>query len=232
MLRTTRKPGAFERLMASVLTIAVAGYSIPAGVLAATQPSGAAEIRGMILLPDGLTPITGVTVKAANLETKQIYSSEKTDKDGIYKLSSLPAGSYDLAVQTSEGLYASDTLVNAVAGKRQIVSLAIRAGVEAQDEPPKPPDDPNAPEGEKKEEPKKEEPKKEEPKKEEPKPEPEPDQTKGKPKGKSFWRSPLGAGIIIVGGAVVVGFAADAIVGDDDELGDDGKSMSGTKRSH
>ena len=212
MLRTTRKAGAFDRFMASLLTLAIAGYSVPANLFASTVPSDAAEISGMILLPDGLTPITGVTVKAANLETKQIYSSEKTSQDGVYRLASLPAGSYDLAVETPDGLYASDTFVDAVAGKRQVVSLAIRSGAqqgiqEGQGEPAKPAEEPPAAEGEKKEE----------PKTDEPATEPQPDQAKGKKKGQSFWRSPLGAGILIVGGAVVIALGVKEWVGDDDE---------------
>lgn len=218
MLRTTRKAGAFDRLMASLLTIAIAGYSVPANLFASTIPSDAAEIGGMILLPDGLTPITGVTVKAANLETKQIYSSEKTSQDGVYRLASLPAGAYDLAVETPDGLYASDAQVNIAPGKRQVVSLAIRTG--AQEEPAKPAEGQPAAEGEKPEG-----------DQEEPATDPQPDQAKGKKKGPGFWRSPLGAGILIVGGAVVIGFAADAIVGDDDGLEESGGGqMSQTKR--
>mgnify|MGYP001584423150 CR=1 FL=1 len=225
MLRTTRKAGAFDRLMAALLTVALAGYSVPANTFASTIASGAAEISGMILLPDGLTPVTGVRVKAANLETKQVYSSEKTSQDGVYRLASLPAGAYDLAVETPDGLYASDALVDAVAGKRQVVSLAIRKGAqpgvrEGRDEPPKPAEGEPAPEGEKKEE----------PKKDEPATEPEPEQVKGKKSGQSFWRTPWGAGILIVGGAIVIGYGADAIVGADDEI--DLDQMSNTRRSN
>ena len=222
MLRTTRRAGAFDRLMATALTFAITVCTIPGSVYAGPVSNGAAEISGIILLPDGLTPITGVKVKAANLETRQIYSSEKTAQDGVYTLTSLPAGTYDLAVETPDGLYAGDTIIPAVAGKRQVVSLAIRTaaqpGLQEGQEPPKPPEGPPPAEPE--------------PKPEEPKAEPEPEQAKGGKRGKSFWRSPLGAGILVVGGAVVVGFAANSIVGDDDDVNEDDNQMSGTKRSN
>ena len=223
MLRSTRRAGAIDRLMASLLTFAVACYTVPANLYAGALPSGVSEISGIILLPDGLTPITGVKVKAANLETKQIYSSEKTALDGVYKLASLPAGSYDLAVETPDGLYASDAVVDAVAGKRQVVSLAIRKTAGVQEEPQKPPEPPENPPAEGEEKPQKPE---------EPPAEPEPEPAKGTKEGKSFWRSPLGAGILIVGGAVVIGVAANEIVGDDDEVGDNDNQMSGTRRGN
>lgn len=219
MLRTTRTTGAFGRLMASLLAVAIAGYSVPANLLASTIPSGAAEISGIILQPDGLTPITGATIKAANLETKEIYSSEKTSRDGVYRLASLPAGSYDLAVETSDGLYASDTLVTAVAGKRQVVSLAIRSGVQEGQESEKPadgqmPQDVNQAEGNK----------------DEPSNEPQPDQAQRK-KRPAFWKS-FGGQSLIVGSALVIGFLwirPDWTDNDDDE---DDDQMSDTRRSN
>jgi hypothetical protein len=205
-----------DRIVAALLTVTLAGTWIPSTALASTTlvaPSArAAEIRGSILGADGLTTIAGVTVKAAHMATHQIYTSNLTGTDGTYKLSDLPAGSYDLAVQTPQGLFAADALVEAKEGRRTTVSLAIRA--DRQDPPPQPP--PDAPkEGEKPPEQKPDEKKPEEGKKEGEKP-PEPQAEKPPKKGGGFWRSPAGAAIAIVAGAVLVGVAASSAVGDDE----------------
>ena len=53
---------------------------------------------------------------------------------------------------------------------------------------------------------------------------PAPD-TAAKKKGTSFWRSKTGASILIVGGAIVLGFGASALSSDNDD-DDDDDSMS------
>jgi len=232
----TKKAGPFERFMAAVLTVAIAGYWVPAASASSLQPAPA-EIRGSVLAADGLTAMRGVSVKAANMQTSEIYTSSPTGDNGAYKLTGLPAGSYDLAVETSQGLYAADMLIDAGAGSRTIVSLALKPGAPSirQDTPP----DPNAPS--KPEDPKPEDPKPEDAKPEDKKPEekkaddkkpeeakPEPQEQKKKKKGKSFWRSPGGAAIAIVGGAIVVGSLASSATNNDD---DDDDSMTPTSAS-
>jgi hypothetical protein len=194
--------------------VALAGYGMPLSTIAnAAVQQNSAEIRGVIVGADGLTAVAGVTVKAANLETSQVFESARTGSDGAYDIAALPAGPYELAVETSAGrLYATDTTVQAGAGKRTMVSLSLR---------------PDNQEGQP-EKPKEEPPKTDEGKPEQPKPdqpaEPAPD-TAAKKKGTSFWRSKTGASILIVGGAIVLGFGASALSSDNDD-DDDDDSMS------
>ena len=152
-----RKARGGDRIVAAVLAVTLATYWIPATALASTAPvapaTRAAEIRGSVFSGDGLTAIAGVSVKAANMETHTIYTSSSTGSDGIYKLTDLPAGSYDLAVQTPQGLFAADALVEAMEGRRTMVSLAIRPAIR-QDPPPPPPPGDAPKEGEKPPEPK------------------------------------------------------------------------------
>ena len=146
------------------------------------------------------------------METRQIYTSARTSETGIYRLGDLPAGSYDLAVETPRGLYAADLLVDASAGRRTAVSLALKTGVQQsgqegqQGQPAEPP---------KGDEKKTDEGKKDEGKKEETPAQPEPQQQKKKKKGGGFWRSPGGAAIAIVVGAALVGAAANSAAGND-----------------
>ncbi|HKY34082.1 MAG TPA: carboxypeptidase-like regulatory domain-containing protein [Candidatus Polarisedimenticolia bacterium] len=207
----TRKAGSLDRMVAGALVLALVAYCIPGPAFAAAAPAAGAsaaavpaEIRGNVLSSDGLTVIPGVSVKAAHLETSTVYSSTKTGPDGVYSLGSLPAGTYDLAVETPEGLFAADTVVAVQAGHRTLVSLALRPGAVRQDTPPEQP----PAEGE--------EQKPEEEKPEETPAQPEPDQKPAKKKG-GFWRSPTGAAIAIVVGAGLVGAAANSAASDDDD---------------
>ncbi|HET6374030.1 MAG TPA: carboxypeptidase-like regulatory domain-containing protein [Candidatus Polarisedimenticolia bacterium] len=217
---TTRRAGAFHRLVAVMLTLAIAGYWVPSVPRAAATRPVTAGIRGNVVRADGLTAVAGVSVKAANMGTKTVYSSPPTGKDGVYSLSNLPPGTYDLAVETPQGLYPSDSFIDAATGRWTIVSLSLR-GVE---DPPAPPPenppaaDPNAPAAEP-------EKPKEEGKKDEAPPEPQPqDQKKKKKKGSSFWKSPGGAAIAIVVGGVLIGAAANSST--NDKADDNDKSMT------
>lgn len=213
MRGVTRRAGAFDRFVAAMVAVTITGYWAPATMGATSQPQ-LAEIRGIVLAADGLTAIVGVSVKAANMQTRHVYTSPPTNENGTYRLDSLPPGSYDLAVETPQGLYAGDLLVDTSAGKRTMVSLALKPGVQQQgqegqqDQPSEPPkgDDKKTEEG-----------KKDEGKKEEQPAQPEPQQQSKKKKGGGFWRSPGGAAIAIVVGAVLVGAAANSAAGNSNE---------------
>src|SRR5262245_10131886 len=112
MQGTTQRAGVFNRFVAAVLTFAIDGYWIPARAFAAVDRPETAGIRGHVVGADGLTAVAGVSVKAANMETKTVFSSAPTGKDGVYSLKNLPPGTYDLAVETPQGLYAADSLID------------------------------------------------------------------------------------------------------------------------
>ena len=212
MRGVTRRLGTLDRLVAMLLTIAISGYWVPVSRAATAQPQFA-EIRGNVLAADGLTAVAGVSVKAANMETRQVYTSQPTGENGIYSLKNLPAGSYDLAVETPRGLYPADTLVDANAGKRLTISLALKPADRSKEDPPPTP----KPEEGKPDEGKKDEGKKDEGKKDQPTTPPEPQPQKKTKKSGGFWRSPGGAAIVIVAGAAIVGVAANNAAGNSSE---------------
>lgn len=216
----TRKAGAFDRMVAAVLMVAIAGYCVPAGAMAATQPTRSAEIRGNVLSADGLRGVAGVSVKAAHLETRQIFTSGSTLQDGTYTLAALPPGTYDLAVETPQGLYVADILVKAEPGRSSMVSLALRPAAPVQSDGQfDVQSDPNADqgqEGQKEGEKKADDAKEKEGQPPAQQPEPQAEKKKKK-KGGGFWRSPGGAAICIVGGAVLIGAGASSATNDDNE---------------
>jgi len=182
-------------MLASVLLVVTPAFADTA------TPPAVAEIGGTVVGADGLTAISGATVKAAHVESQKVYTSATTNRNGSYVLSNLPEGWYDVAVETPNGLFVSGSLVRASAGKRTAASIAL--GTTAQGEettppaadpnaPPQPPADPNTPQ--------------------EP---PAPPEQQQKKKGASFWKSPGGAAILIVGGSLLLAAAASSATDND-----------------
>ncbi|MGH9870472.1 MAG: carboxypeptidase-like regulatory domain-containing protein [Candidatus Polarisedimenticolia bacterium] len=202
--------------------LAMTAYGMP--ISAAVAPGAqASEIVGNVLGPDALTAVSGASVKAAHTTTQKVYASQSTGADGVYKLSDLPPGSYDLAVQTSDGLFPADAVVEVMPGRRTMVSLAIRTDARQEGDKPAdpnapPPADPNAPKPADPNAPKPADPNAPpaQPQGGEKPPEPAP-QPPPKKKGGGFWRSPAGAAIAIVGGAALIGVAANSAASDDEE---------------
>lgn len=207
MARVSRNEGLARQIGAATLVLAMSalpGLAV-AGETGARSAHAMAEIRGTILGADGLKAVEGAIVKAANMKTRAVYTSAATKADGGYSLSGLPAGSYDLAVEMPQGLFVSDALVQAQAGKKTLVSMALRAAASQEEG-----EESQAEEGEKAEGEEGEQPAE---------PEPEPEQEKKKKKGAGFWRSPWGAAIIIVAGAGLVGAAASSATDDAIDVG-------------
>ena len=224
------------RFVALLLVVTMATYSAPVAAATAAAPPASAQVAklgGYVFASDGLSPLAGVNVKAAHLETKTVYTSSNTKPDGRYSMTGLPPGTYELAVQTPEGLFAARTPVKAAAGQRTLVSIAINpkqpqpaGGITAQDPnaPPAPPDpnatapkdpnaaapkDPNTPATPA------------DPNASTP-PEPEPESDKDQ--GGGFFTTTWGATLLIFGGALGVAAAANAWA--DDEEGDDSQPLT------
>ena len=175
---------------------------------ASTDAAETAEIRGMVLSGDGLTAVMGVVVKVAHMSSRQVYSSAATAADGSYVLSGLPTGWYDLAVETADATFVSDSLVRTTAGKQTKVSVALKAaegdeGEEGQGQDEGEESDPaEGDEGQGADDTESE----------------EPPQKQKKPKGKGFFKSPGGAAVLIVGGSAALAAAAKNATNDESSI--------------
>lgn len=69
----------------------------------------------------------GARVYAVHLDTKQVFSSAPSTDKGEYALTGLPYGYYDLAVETSDGLYLANRVINAPAGEKVEISMILGA---------------------------------------------------------------------------------------------------------
>ncbi len=222
------RSGVGRRLMAYGLAASLLGTPLCLG----QTLKSAGSLTGRIFAADGVTPRTGVVVKVANLATSQIFTSVKTDGAGRYALPTLPAGQYQVAVESREGLYVNQDRVPVVQGRKTLFSLALNP-VKAQDEPPQnpppenppspepppqepppppeqPPTEPPPPEAKPEEKPKEEKPKEQSPAEQE--------AAKKKKKGAGFWRSGWGVATGLGGGAVVLGLLADSIAGESEDV--------------
>lgn len=217
----TRRASTLDRLVSAVLTVTLVGYCLPAGAFASTERPPAAEIEGNVLAADGLTAVPGVSVKAAHMATRTIYASATTDEKGHYSLKGLPSGQYDLAVETSEGMYPANVFVNAQPGTRAVVSLALTPADEDEGEEGEEGEEGDEDSGEGDEQGEGQgQGEGQEP------PEPTAETTQKK-KGGGFWawlRTPVGAAVAIGFGALGLGVAANALA--DDSEGDDDQFMT------
>ena len=188
-----------HRALALMVAITIGTAGLPA--FASQAP---ARIAGRILQTGTSSGVKNAVVKVALRPDAKVYESTRTDAKGSYSVAGLPSGTYDVAVESSGGLYVSTAPVSLVAGEKRDLSLTIRPDARSGDTsaddpaagetPPAPaPAEPAAPPPDK-------------PKEDAAKPA-DADKQSTKKK-KSFWRTPWGGAIIVVGTALVVGAAA------------------------
>ena len=218
-----RSAGVGRRLAALAVAVSMSGVPVCFG----QSFRSAGTLTGRIFLADGVTPRSGVVVKAANLSTSQIFQSIETDRSGHYAFADLPSGQYQVAVAAGEGLYVNGERVPVIQGRKTLFSMALNP-TRAQDNPPgqePPPTPPPQDQPPQAQPPAQEPPPQEGAKPEEKKPEEKKPEEKGKTpaeqeaakekkkSGQGFWRSGWGVAIGLGGGAIVLGLLADSIAG-------------------
>ncbi len=114
---------------ATVLTLALA-FGPPLATRAAAQ-EGRGSIRGVLYEPDGKSELAGGKVTAVNVKTGKQYPSNVTGSNGSYEINGLPAGSYDIVIESGGLLFVADNLVDLEEGRSVPVDYAV--------EPHKPP---------------------------------------------------------------------------------------------
>jgi len=76
-----------------------------------TATTGTSELSGRVTAPDA-KPLVGASVLAYHLSSEAVFTSEPTGASGNYRIQALPYGYYDIAVQTSDGLFVANQVVN------------------------------------------------------------------------------------------------------------------------
>jgi carboxypeptidase family protein len=89
---------------------------------------GAAIVRGILYREDETTRLPGAVVTAINVKTGRRYASQHTGDNGAYEIAGLPAGTYDLAIDVTEQIYVTETLIDLAEAQRLYLSFAIQQG--------------------------------------------------------------------------------------------------------
>jgi hypothetical protein len=110
----------------------LAAAASPSSQDAAAPPAnpiqeGLASIRGVLFRSDETTRIKGATVTAINTRTGRRYVSNYTGENGAYEVKELPAGTYDIAIESFDRLYVTDSLVDLSEKQRLYLSFALQA---------------------------------------------------------------------------------------------------------
>jgi hypothetical protein len=103
-----------------MLTIA----ALPVAWTPAAAAPDRSELVGTIRTSAG-TPLEGARVLAADADRGEVHRSEPSGPDGGFTLSDLPPGTYDLAVQTDEGVWLVREPLYLVAGARRTLRIAV-----------------------------------------------------------------------------------------------------------
>lgn len=114
--------GRLKSLMALTLTLTLAGAGLPA--FAGSAPT---TLSGKILINGSAAPAEGAIVKLAEHEEGTLYQSAKADAKGSYAIEGLPAGAYDVAVETSKGLFVVGAPITLSTGTDHKATFALRA---------------------------------------------------------------------------------------------------------
>ena len=147
-----------------------------------TGVEGTAKIKGKVLDAQG-KQVAGARVLAYHLSSERLFTSEPTNKSGEYLVEGLPYGYFDLAIETSEGLFVANRVVNLPpAGTAAVVFTVVPYEPTTASRARKHPASEQEPSGLA--------------------------ELRRKPKGREFWRSPKGVAIIAgIGGAALLGIA-------------------------
>jgi len=97
---------------------------------------GNSEFLGKIQSVEG-KGVEGARVLIYHLSTEELFTSEPTGRGGDFKLVDLPYGYFDVAVETPEGIYVADQVINLPPSGKATASLALSEFEDAGSRPPR-----------------------------------------------------------------------------------------------
>ncbi len=91
----------------------------------AQDAPGGRTLEGKILA-EGEQGIEGARVKVRNLQSGEEFTSAPTGPNGSYKLTDLPAGNYEISVQTERGIYLGNRTIDLMSKTNQTYSFSLK----------------------------------------------------------------------------------------------------------
>jgi hypothetical protein len=113
-------------LIAAVLLLMVPVAQFAQGKAAAPAANG--SLVGFIYAKDMRTPVANAVVKLRDVSTPKEFASQPTDANGMYKITSLPAGKYILGVTTATGNFNFDYALILKGDEMAKLSVALTPG--------------------------------------------------------------------------------------------------------
>jgi hypothetical protein len=106
-----------------LVAVLVFGFAtVPAQEPATTDTS---SIIGKVTQGDPKAPVVNATVVAYHLSTAQVYRSTVTLSNGKFEITGLPHGYYDLAIETPDGLFVANQVVNVPPDGKAVANLQL-----------------------------------------------------------------------------------------------------------
>ncbi len=87
---------------------------------------GTASIVGKVLAADGKSAARQVRVLAYHLSSERTFTSEPSNRKGEVQITGLPFGYYDLAVETPEGLFVANRVLNVAPASKSEAIFILR----------------------------------------------------------------------------------------------------------
>jgi hypothetical protein len=121
-----RSPSAVRevhQIFAVVLVVSLAlGPILPTLALA---EEGNGMIRGILYEADAETRLPAARVIAINVANGDRFESNLTGSNGAYEIKGLPAGTYDLVIESGGRLFVAENLIDLSRGQRVSIKFAV-----------------------------------------------------------------------------------------------------------
>jgi hypothetical protein len=115
----------------AVLLVAIVGFpAFSAGIPAAEEAPQASTLvagimKGKVVTGEKERAVAGAVVRAYHLDTDTLYTSAPADGKGRYEIRGLPLGYFDIAVETADGFFVGNQVVNVPPASKVDVSLSL-----------------------------------------------------------------------------------------------------------
>lgn len=111
--------------LAALLTLCLLLQPALLAATAEDSAGGLSTILGQVLGRDGKTPAVGAVVHVYHLSSEGTFSSAPVASNGKFEVSGLPYGYFDIAVETSAGLFVADQVANVAPSTKVVLTLSL-----------------------------------------------------------------------------------------------------------
>lgn len=114
------------RMVATALVLVLQLVHAPAWARLET-----ASLAGHVLSADSHLPLSGVRVHVSDPRAGTLRSSTPTGPDGAFSVAGIPPSTYEVAVQSDQGLYLVSGPIHLSAGEARRVQVGVRSEQES-----------------------------------------------------------------------------------------------------